>query len=466
MLTFVIANAADLTAGPSSPQLRELRRDALDLLDIALRAVDAGKRLEAHLRRTDEILEAAGLHWDLAHVDHVRLLAVGKASLPMTEAALRHVDPTESLVVTHTEEDLAAPNVSVVQASHPIPSARSLEAGKEALAMAERCGPHDLFLVLLSGGGSALLEHSELPLEDLQETGRLLLRSGVDVAAMNVVRKHLSLVKGGWLGKAATRRGGEAATLALSDVVGDDPSGISSGPTIPDSSTFGDAHRALQEGGLWDRVPPGVKDWLQYGIRGEVPETPKPGDPDLRRSAFRIIGSIADACRAAVEEGQRRGYATYTYGTQVEGESRAVARDLLSVAVSVQEEDTPVAAPALIVGGGETTFRVLGPGTGGRNLELVLAAVRGLEGRPMVFLSCDTDGRDGETEVAGAIADAESLSRALRMRLEPEAFQAESDSYGFFARLEDTIRTESTRTNVMDLQLVLVGSPPEATLTI
>ncbi|MFQ5552709.1 MAG: glycerate kinase [Thermoplasmata archaeon] len=461
MPTFVIANASDLTSRPSSPQLRALRRDALDVLDIALRAVDAGKLLEAHLRRRGDILEADGLEWDLGQVDRLRLLAVGKASIPMAQAALRTFEPSEGLVITNTDQGLEIPNVSVLQATHPVPSASSLRAGEEALALAKRSGPHDLLLVLLSGGGSALLEHSDLPRKATEETGRLLLRSGMDIVSMNVVRKHLSLVKGGWLGKTAAQGGGEVATLALSDVIGDDPSAIASGPTVADPSTFGDARQALQDAGIWAQVPAEVREQLRAGIGGEVPETPKPGDPDLRRSSLRIVGSIADACRAAVKEGVRLGYAVHTYGTQLEGESRAVGQDLLSVAISVQERGIPVESPGLIVAGGETTFRVRGEGSGGRNLELVLASVRGLQGRPIVFLSCDTDGRDGETDVAGAIADGESLSRATSKGWEPEAFQAESDSYGFFTRLEDTIRTAATQTNVMDLQLVVVGPPPE-----
>ncbi|MFQ6012455.1 MAG: glycerate kinase [Thermoplasmata archaeon] len=460
MRTVVIANAADLIARPSSSDLQVLRRDALDILDVALQAVNAARRLEAHLRRSGDVLEADGLRWDLGRIDHVRLLAAGKASLPMTRLALRHVKPREALVVTHTDEVLHASKVSVVRGSHPVPGKGSLRAGEEALAMAERCGPRDLFLVLLSGGGSALLEHSEIPLKALRETTRLLLRSGMDIAAMNVVRKHLSLVKGGWLGKAAARRGAEVATLALSDVVGDDPSGIASGPTVPDPSTFQDARQALRERSLWDRVPGRVRRRLEAGMRGDIAETPKPDDPDLRRCHFRIVGSIADACRAAVKEAQARGYAPHVYGTQVEGEARAIARNLLAVASSVQEDGTPVAPPGILVAGGEPTFEVVGGGAGGRNLELVLAAVRGLERRPVVLLSCDTDGRDGETDVAGAIADGESLGRAMDAGWEPEAFQAESDSYGFFSRLGDTIRTGPTGTNVMDLQLVLIGPPP------
>lgn len=460
MLNSVIANAADLLSTPASDDLRALRGDALDFLDIALRAVDAGKRLKAHLRREGDILEADGLRMDLGGIEHIRLLAVGKASIPMAEAALQSVEPSETLVVTHTDVELEAPNVAILQAAHPVPSEDSLRAGRDALAMAARCGPKDLFLVLISGGGSALLEHSELPLDALRETGRLLLRSGMDIAAMNIVRKHLSLVKGGWLGKMAAGRGGEVIALALSDVIGDDPSGIASGPTVPDPSTFGDARQVLRESQIWDRVSPEVRERIEAGIDGQVPETPKPGDPDLDRAGFRIVGSIADACRAAVKEGQRRGYATHVYGTQVKGEARAVAQGLLSVGVTVQEEGSPAGPPALIVAGGETTVRVQGEGVGGRNLELVLAAVRGLEDRPIVILSCDTDGRDGETDVAGAIADGESLGRAGAGGWEPEAFQAESDSYGFFTRLGDVIRAGDTRTNVMDLQLLLVGPHP------
>jgi hydroxypyruvate reductase len=457
----VIANADDLVSNPISPVLRTLRRDALEILDTALRAVDSQRLLEAHLRRRGNLLETDGLQWDLSRIDSLRLLAVGKASVPMTRSALRLVEPEEALVITHANEALEASNVTVVQASHPLPGEGSLRAGEEALALAERSGPDDFLLVLLSGGGSAMLEHSDLPLDALEETTRLLLRSGMDIGTMNVVRKHLSLVKGGWLGKAAARRGGAGLTLALSDVVGDDPADIASGPTVPDPSTFWDARKALVQRDLWEAVPEPVRQRLQAGLAGTVAETPKPGDSSIRRFPFRIIGSIADACRAAIAEGRQRGYGTHTYGTQVEGEARTVAHDLLATAVSVQEKGAPVAPPGLVVAGGETTFQVRGPGTGGRNLEVVLATVRGLRDRPIVLLSIDTDGRDGETDVAGALADGESLERARAGGWDPGVFQSESDSYGFFSRLGDTIRTGPTGTNVMDLQLVLIGPAPQ-----
>ncbi len=461
MFAAVIANADDLVANRTSSVLRTLRRDVLGILDAALRAVDSEKLLEGHLHRKGDLLKTDGLHWDLGEIDTLRLLAIGKASLPMMRAALRLVEPEETLIITAAEEVQEASNLSVIRASHPVPGEGSLEAGKAALALAERSGPRDLLIVLLSGGGSAMLEHSDLSLEALEQTTRLLLRSGMDIGSMNVVRKHLSLVKGGWLGKAAVERGGAGLTLALSDVVGDDPTDIASGPTVPDPSTFRDARQALEGSDLWDAVPDAVRQRLQAGLAGEMAETPKPGEANLDRFPFRIIGSIDDACREAVAEGRRKGYATHAYGTRVEGEVRTIAGELLASAVSVQETGNPMAPPGLIVAGGETTFRVRGKGAGGRNLELVLATVRGLENRPIVFLSCDTDGQDGETDVAGALADGESLGHALAEGWEPDVFQSESDSYGFFSRLGDVIRTGPTRTNVMDLQLVLIGSAPD-----
>ena len=461
MLTAVIANADDLVANRTSPILRALRRDALEILDGALQAVDSEKLLEGHLHRRGELLEADGLRWDLGKIDTLRLLAVGKASLPMTRAALRLIEPDETLVITDTEEVMEASSLSVIRATHPVPGEESLQAGKAALALTERSGPRDLLIVLLSGGGSALMERSDLPFEALAETTRLLLRSGMDIKSMNVVRKHLSRVKGGWLGKTALEKGGVGLTLALSDVVGDDPTDIASGPTVADPSTFHDARRALEDSGLWDVVPAAVRQRLQAGLAGQTAETPKPGEANLDRFPFRIIGNIGDACKQAVADGRRRGYATYTYGTQVEGEVRTVAHDLLATAISVQETGHPMAPPGLIVAGGETAFQVRGEGAGGRNLELVLATIRGLENRPMVFLSCDTDGRDGETEVAGALADGQSLGYALAQGWEPEVFQAQSDSHGFLSRLGDAIFTGPTGTNVMDIQLVLIGPAPD-----
>lgn len=457
----MIANADDLIANRASLALQALRREALEILAGALSAVDSEKLVTDHLRRKGDVLEANGLRWDLAEIDALRLLAVGKASFPMARAVLNLVEPEEALVITAASELPETSDVSVIQASHPVPGKGSLRAGREALAMARRSGPRDLLILLLSGGGSAMLEHSDLPLEALEATNRILLRSGMDIGSMNVVRKHLSLVKGGWLGKAAIQRGGAGLTLALSDVVGDVPTDIASGPSVPDPSTFREARLALEDRDLWDAVPDVVRGRIHAGLNGEIDETPKPGDTGMDRFPHRIVGSIRDACREAIAEGKRRGYDTHAYGTQVEGEARAVAGDLLAAGVSVQETGTPIASPGLIVAGGETTFQVRGAGAGGRNLELVLATVRGLRDRPIVLLSCDTDGRDGETDVAGALADGESLGLALAEGWEPEVFQAESDAYGFFTRLGDVIQTWPTRSNVMDLQLVLIGPVPD-----
>ncbi|MFQ5919809.1 MAG: glycerate kinase [Thermoplasmata archaeon] len=457
----MIANAEDLVANRTSPALQALRRDALEILASALRAVDSERLVTSHLRLEGETLEADSLRWDLDEIESLRLLAVGKASLPMARAVLSIVEPKETLIITAVEELPEATSVSVIQASHPVPGEGSLQAGREALAMAERSGPRDLFILLLSGGGSAMLEHSDLPLHALEETTRILLRGGMDTGSMNVVRKHLSLVKGGWLGKAAVRRGGAGLALALSDVVGDAPTDIASGPSVPDPSTFREARQVLEDRDLWDIVPDTVRVKLQAGLDGEVDETPKPGDAEMDRFPLRIVGGIRDACKEAIAEGDRRGYRTHSYGSQVEGETRAVAKDLLATGVSVQETGSPIAAPGLIVVGGETTFQVRGSGLGGRNLELVLATVRGLRDRPIVLLSCDTDGRDGETDVAGAVADGETLGRAHAAGWQPEVFQAESDSYSFFSHLGDVIRTGPTKTNVMDLQLVLIGLPSD-----
>ncbi|MDX1534981.1 MAG: glycerate-2-kinase family protein, partial [Thermoplasmata archaeon] len=345
----MIANADALVANRTSSVLQTLRRDALEILASALRAVDSGNLLSDHLSREGDLLEADGLRWNLDEVETFRVLAIGKASVPMTRALLRIVEPDETLVAAAEEEFLGAPNASIIQAPHPIPGAGSLKAGSEALSMANRTGPRDVLLVLLSGGGSAMLEHSDLPLDALQETTRLLLRSGMDIGSMNTVRRHLSLVKGGWLAKAATRGGGACLALALSDVVGDHPEDIASGPTAPDPTTFEDARRALEDDDLWNAVPEVVRDRIQRGIEGEVAETPKPGHPGLERVSFRLVGSIRDAVREAIAEGERRGYHPHTYGTQVTGEARTVGRNLVAAGISTYRAGEPVAPPALLV---------------------------------------------------------------------------------------------------------------------
>lgn len=343
----------------------------------------------------------------------------------------------------------------LVIAEHPTPGAGSLRGGRLAIEVARRVEADDVLLVLLSGGASALMSAPArgLTLADKCRTTGLLLHGGTDIHSLNAVRKHLSAVKGGQL---ATATRGRTLTLAMSDVVGDDPSVIGSGPTTADMSTFTDALDVLRRGPGIARFPAAVVARLQSGAGGAVAETPKPGDAGLARSTLRVIASRQTAMEGAAAEARQRGYRVFVQEAPVVGEAREAAVPLLA---AVRSAARACPAPCCVIASGETTVKVTGTGIGGRNQELALALVQALSGapRPVACASLGTDGVDGPTEAAGAVVDPDSRARAEAAGLDPAAFLAANDSHHFFASLGDLIQTGPTGTNVGDLQVFLLA---------
>jgi hydroxypyruvate reductase len=339
-----------------------------------------------------------------------------------------------------------------------LPDARGLRAGREALALAEGLGRDDLLLVLLSGGASALLPCpvAGVSLRDKAALTAELLRRGATIHELNAVRKHLSRTKGGGLLRAAAPA--RVITLALSDVVGDEPSTIGSGPTVPDPTTYADAIAALRARGCWERAAPGIRAHLLAGQRGERPETPKPPLRRAARAGYEIVGSNRLSLAAAAREARRAGFHALALTDRLEGEARAAGHTLLAILRSCVETGSPAPPPVCLLASGETTVTVSGHGRGGRNQELVLSCVAGLAGfpRPAVVASLASDGIDGNSAAAGGVADDSSLRRARERGLAPPgAFLAENDSNGFLAALGDLIVTGPTGTNVLDLSLFL-----------
>ena len=358
------------------------------------------------------------------------------------------------MVIAHARPRRAVRGVSIQLGDHPTPGARSLRAMNALLRFAARIDPGDTVVFLLSGGASALFcaPADGLSLTDKAAVTSALLRSGAAIEELNVVRRHLSKVKGG--GLLRFLRGARVVTLALSDVVGDPPAAIGSGPTVPDPSRFADAAEILRRYALWERLPGAVRSRLEDGMRGRIEETPKPADPLFRSAAYRIIGNNRLALEAARREAQRRGYRARILSDAVVGDTRAAAHQHL--ATLEKNLARRAAASRCWLSGGETTVVVRGGGRGGRNQEFALACVAGLarlEG--CGILAAGSDGRDGPTPAAGAWADPTSLERAHRRRLDPEAFLARNDSYAFFRRLGDSFVTGPTGTNVMDLRILL-----------
>jgi glycerate 2-kinase len=437
------------------------QRDAiLAVLQASLAAVDPGFVVRQHVRCRDGQLLVGDRQYDLSEVGRIWLVGGGKAAVPMTAALWDILGEriAAGIVVTkygYIDAELDTGPVEVIEAGHPVPDQSGVNGTRRMAGLLQQAGEHDLVLAVISGGGSALLTlpAGDLTLDDLQATTQLLLRSGATIVELNAVRKHLSQLKGGGLARLA----GEAkvAGLVLSDVVGDPLDVIASGPLSPDPTTFGSAWQVLERYGLLDRVPEGVRERLQAGCDGDVAETPKPGDPLFERVQTVIVGSNRLAARAAVRAAQSQGLNALLLSTYVEGEAREVARVAAALAKELVYHDRPVARPACLVWGGETTVTVRGDGKGGRNQELALAAALALEGLPgVVLVALGTDGTDGPTDAAGAVATGQTIALATSLGLDARSYLQNNDAYPFFDALGDLIRTGPTGTNVNDLLFI------------
>jgi hydroxypyruvate reductase len=414
------------------------------------------------LRLRGGAVEVAGLRHPAGR-GRVVLVAAGKAAVAMTRAAEDVLGERlhAGLAITHAGgAGVGLRRAHLRLAGHPLPDERGLAAAHEVEALVGDLGREDLLLVLLSGGASALLPAPApgITLEEKAFTTNLLLRSGATIAELNAVRKHLSRLKGGGLLRQARAR---TATLALSDVVGDDPSTIASGPTVPDTTTFADALAVLRGRDLLGRVPDTVRDRLRAGARGEIDETLKPGMVARGRSAFKIVGSNRLSIEAAAGEARRQGLRPLVLTTRLEGEAREAARLLVAVLRECVEAGRPVRPPVCLLAGGETTVTVRGGGRGGRNQELALAAAPALAAFPVpaVVATLATDGLDGASDAAGGIADDTSLRRAAALGLAlPSVFLEANDSRSFLGPLGDLVVTGPTGTNVIDVVALLAGA--------
>jgi glycerate 2-kinase len=414
------------------------RDAARAIFDAALAAGDVTPLVRRHL----------GLE---ARHRRVLVLGCGKASAAMAAAAEEALGNRISGGFVVVKDGCAVPvaGVEIAEAGHPVPDARGLAASARLLELARGAGEDDLVLFLVSGGGSALTPAPAPPitLAEKQEVTRLLLACGATIGELNAVRKHLSRFKGGQLARAAWPA--SVLTLALSDVIGDPLDVIASGPTAPDPTTFADARDVLARRGLAGRVPASVAARLEAGLRGEIEETPKPGDRLFDRVTNVVIGNNALIADAAVAAASRLGYRPHLATRELQGEAREVARELVARARGLEP-------PACLIAAGETTVTVKGKGRGGRCQEFALAA--SLELVPadhMTVLAAGTDGNDGPTDAAGAIVDADSVARGTRAGGDARQAMEDNDAYRFLTASGDLIVSSPTRTNLLDLYLVL-----------
>ena len=395
-------------------------------------AADPEEAVHRAFRLRGDVLRVGDIDYFLSRFMRIFVVGAGKAAGRMALAVERVLGRMISggLVITQRGQPARLKNILVREAGHPLPDEDGARATEEMLELVEPLTDRDLVICVLSGGGSALLEAplEGLSVPDLQRATRLFLASGMTIHEINTVRKHLSRVKGGRL--AERIHPATVIALILSDVIGDQVEVIASGPAAADPSTFADAVRVLQARGLWDQVPGPVRETLAAGERAEIPETPKEGAEFFKKVHHRIIGSNRLSIEAAEQKAHRLGMNTLVLSTSVSGESREVAHFYAALAREVRAFNRPVRAPACFIAGGETTVTVKGEGQGGRCQELALAVALELpEVSGAVFLAAGTDGVDGPTDAAGALADSSTVSRAAGLGLSPQDHLQRNDSH-------------------------------------
>ncbi len=441
------------------PSIR-IRDDAISIFQAGLKAVDAANAVRRYVRLENGILTVGDKGYDLADFGGVYVIGAGKASAEMARPLEEILDENLVSGAVNVKYGHARPlrRVEVTEAGHPVPDEAGLRGAEKVKEMLALTGESDLVIFLLSGGGSALLPSPApgLTLDDKKRLTQLLLDSGADIREINTIRKHISALKGGQLARLAFPS--TLVSLILSDVIGDRLDSIASGPTVPDPTTFSDCLQVIDRYGLADKIPRAVLDHLRKGARGEVSETPRPGDPAFERAQNLIVGSNIQALLAAEEKAKALGYNCLILSSSIEGETCEIARMHTALAREILASGHPVNRPACLISGGETTVTIRGGGLGGRNQEFALAAAIAVDGLENVaILSGGTDGTDGPTDAAGAIADGTTVDRARDLGLEADAHLRENDSYHFFEPLGDLLMTGPTLTNVMDLRVVLVG---------
>jgi hydroxypyruvate reductase len=440
----------------------KLRRDAIKILQAGLEAVDSQRLVRNAVARRNSHVFAGPHRLPVRPGGRIYVFGAGKAAAAMALAIEGKLDGLVAggLVITKPGYEAPLKKIQVAIGSHPQPGAASVRATRRLLNVIRRVESNDDILFVWSGGASALLfqPRDGITVTEKIRTISKLMDAGADIHELNAVRKHLSAIKGGQLARHIP--GAPAISMILSDVCGDNPATIASGPAFPDDTTFGDAIKILKKYQIWTKIPRSVRGLLQRGDSGKIAENPRVKDRIFRNKRTILLGTSRDAVDSAAGQASKLGYETLVLAQQLQGDTEEAARlHVVAAAVAARRASRPLC----LLSGGETTIRLTARhGKGGRNLHFTLAAAllveacRELHGTSVV-LSAGTDGTDGPTEAAGAIADHSTLARAARLRLDPERFLKRQDSYTFFKKVGDLVITGPTNTNVMDLRIVLVA---------
>ncbi len=435
------------------------RQRAIDIFQAGLHAVDPIAAIKSYCQLSGGLLKIDGRNYDLDHFARILVIGAGKAGASMARAVEDILGDriTEGIITVkygHLDE---LKRIKIKEAGHPVPDENGCLGARAIYQLASDADEKTLVICLISGGGSALLTMpvDGVSLADKQATTKVLLDCGANIHEINTIRKHLSVIKGGGLARAVYPA--VLVTLILSDVVGDDLDSIASGPSVPDFKTFADCQDIFDKYGIERDIPAPVLQHIKRGLRGEVPETPKAGQDFFRQTQNVIIASNFNALLKSKEKADELGYHTLLLSSMIEGETREVACNHIAIAAEIKANGYPISRPACLLSGGETTVRIKGNGKGGRNQEFALAAAIRMAGmEDITAFSAGTDGSDGPTDAAGAIADSQTLAQAALQGLDPKQFLDNNDSYHFFDQVGGLYKTGPTNTNVMDIRIILV----------
>lgn len=426
----------------------------------ALESIHPRRVVSSKIQHTDNKLTIAGKTYNLEEINDIYLVAFGKAAQAMTEG-FEDAAPNlvkRGILLSNAFFEPLPDYYETHVCTHPLPVEGNARAAEKAVQLAKNAGADDLVICLVSGGGSSIfsLPAEGLAVADLAATADLLMRDGAPIDSLNAVRKHLDMVKGGrFLHQIAPA---EAVTLCISDVPGDDPAIIASGPTIPDPSTFRDVMNVFEEHGLVEKIPSAVKTFVQQGVEGNHPETLKPGDPAETKNHCRVICSNGDMLQALARLLEQSGCIVEVDESHFEGEARDFGESLAELAKRMREKAMRSGKMSGFLRGGETTVHVKGQGQGGRNSEVALGAAIALKGEAgCIVLAAGTDGKDGPTDAAGAIADGQTIERAEQAGIDAHAVLAENDSFSLFEAVDSTVVTGPTGTNLMDIVMILAS---------
>ncbi|KAA0003761.1 MAG: DUF4147 domain-containing protein [Thermoplasmata archaeon] len=426
------------------PHLKKARRDALHMLERALYKVNGYNAVHSAISVDDSFLRVKEESFSLKSFENIYLLGFGKASVAMAQAIKEILPIKKGCIITNEKEKIEG--INVYQASHPLPGKKNIHATEELLKIGEKASKKDLVILLISGGGSSFLCKPRISLNGLKKVTKMLMLAGCTIEELNTVRKHLSFVKGGQLAKKIKAK---IIALIISDVIEDKLEFIASGPVVADTTTYSDAQYILKKYEIWGKIKE-IDEIIMKGIKGEIDETPK---EEFEHVHSFIIANNEMACKEAQKKAKGMGYYAKVVTTSLTGEAKELGKAIVEYAKIFPREK------AALIFGGETTVVVKGKGKGGRNQELVLGAIKEIEGKDIVFLSCGTDGKDGNSDAAGAIIDGYSMERAKEKDLSPDVFLQNNDSFTFFEKLGDAIFTAQTGTNVMDVQIVIKQQP-------